>query len=122
MDNTGLTAFYHLASIPPYIFDLFAKGTQFIVEVDDCIRASFSALHYLDDFLGIGRPRVNPTIYKDRFHAACDALGVQINHSKSITSTTIQFHGLEIDTLAMQAHLPPGKLDKVQSLVQHLSL
>ena len=105
----------------PYLFDLFAKGIQFVIEADDCIHASFSALHYLDDFLGIGRPGVNPTIYEDRFHAACDTLGIQINHSKSVTGTTAQFHGIEIGTLAMQARLPPTKLSKVQTLIRHFS-
>ena len=90
----------------PYLFDLFAKGIQFVIEADDRIRASFSAMHYLDDFLGIGRPGVNPTIYEERFQAACDTLGVQTKHSKSVTSTTVQFHGIEIDTLAMQDTCP----------------
>ena len=75
----------------------------------------------MDDFLGIARPRVNPTIYEHRFQATCNALGFQTKHSKSVTGTTVQFHGLEIDTLAMQARLPPEKLDKAQSLVQHFS-
>ena len=78
-------------------------------------------MHYLDDFLGIGRPGVNPATYEDRFQAACDALGVKIKHSKSVTGTTVQFHGIEIDTLAMQARLPPSKLSKVQALVRHFS-
>ena len=105
----------------PYLFNLFAKGIQFVAEANDHIHASFSAVHYLDDFLGIARPGVNPTIYEHRFQAACNALGFQIKHSKSVTGTTVQFHGLEIDTLAMQARLPPEKLDKAQSLVQHFS-
>ena len=75
----------------PYLFNLFAKGIQFVVGANDCICTPFSTVHYLDGFLGIGHPRVNPAIYEQRFQAACDALGFQIKHSKSAADTTVQF-------------------------------
>lgn len=70
--------------------------------------------------MGIGHSRVNSVIYKDRFRAACDALGIQINHSKSITGTTVQFHGIQINILA-HTHTTSIKLYKVQTLVRHFS-
>ena len=51
----------------PYLFNQFVKGIQFVIEADDRINASFSAVHYLDDFLGIGRPGGNTAIYNTVF-------------------------------------------------------
>lgn len=104
----------------PFIFDLFAKGLHFLLEADPAIYQSFSILHYLDDFFAACLPGADPKIYELRFANICSELGLPIKESKSITGTTADFGGIEFDTLAMEARLPPAKLLKAQNLLAAL--
>ena len=90
----------------PFLFDLFAKRLHFMIEAAPAIRQSFSVIHCLGDFAA-GRPGINPNIYESRFSNICSALGIRIEGSKSITGTTTDFNGIEFDSLAMEARLPP---------------
>jgi hypothetical protein len=104
----------------PFIFDLFAKGLHFLLEAHPSINRLFSILHYLDDFFAAGLPGANPTIYESRFSQICTELGLPIKESKSITGTTADYGGIEFDTLAMEARLPPAKLLKAKKLLSTL--
>jgi hypothetical protein len=100
----------------PYIFDLFAKALHWIL---DCqATPEFETIHYLDDFLGVGSASAAPQ-FDHQFEWICNRLGLRIKESKSITGTTADFGGIELDTLAMEARLPPAKLHKAIELVEH---
>jgi hypothetical protein len=105
----------------PYIFDLFAKALHWIL--DSQASPEFETIHYLDDFLGVGPAGVGPASaaseFSRQFEYICNYLGLRIKESKSITGTIADFGGIELDTLAMEARLPPAKLQKATELVEH---
>jgi hypothetical protein len=105
----------------PYIFDLFAKALHWIL--DSQASPEFQTIHYLDDFLGVGPAGVGPASaaseFSRQFEYICNYLGLRIKESKSITGTIADFGGIELDTLAMEARLPPAKLQKATELVEH---
>jgi hypothetical protein len=100
----------------PYIFDLFAKALHWIL--DSQASPEFETIHYLDDFLGVGPASAAPE-FSHQFEWICNRLGLRIKESKSITGTTADFGGIELDTLAMEARLPTTKLHKATELVEH---
>jgi hypothetical protein len=100
----------------PYIFDLFAKALHWILDTQ--ASPEFGTIHYLDDFLGVGPPSSAATAeFSHLFERTCNRLGLRIKESKSVTGTTAEFGGIELDTLKMEARLPPAKLDKATELV-----
>jgi hypothetical protein len=102
----------------PYIFDLFAKALHWIL--DSQANPEFDTIHYLDDFLGVGPPGTAAADeFGHQFEEICNRLGLRIKESKSITGTTAEFGGIELDTLTMEARLPLGKLHKATELVEH---
>jgi hypothetical protein len=100
----------------PYIFDLFAKALHWILDTQ--ATPEFETIHYLDDFLGVGPTSAAPE-FSHKFERTCNRLGLRIKESKSITGTTADFGGIELDTLAMEARLPSAKLLKATELVEH---
>jgi hypothetical protein len=100
----------------PYIFDLFAKALHWILDTQ--ATSEFESIHYLDDFLSVG-PQSAATEFSHQFEQICNRLGLRIKESKSITGTTADLGGIELDTLAMEARLPPAKLQKATELVEH---
>jgi hypothetical protein len=99
----------------PYIFDLFASGLHWILEYE---LGWPSILHYLDDFLGVIPPTQDAALYAENFDRLCIELGFLIKEKKSVTGTTADFLGLEIDTHAMEARLPADKQAKALLLVR----
>ncbi len=98
------------AKSAPYIFNLFAEGFHWIAQRH--IPASLR--HYLDDFLPIFPPhtslsRANAAV--DWMTALGEELGFTIQDAKTIRPTlALEFLGLELDTDAMEARMPPDKL------------
>lgn len=94
----------------PYIFNLFEEALHWIIQchVPSCLR------HYLDDFFLIFPPDYNPA----DAHSAIEwvmglgrALGLCFQDSKTVwPSTCVDFLGLELDSVAMEARLPTDKL------------
>lgn len=74
-------------------------------------------LHYLDDFLVIIPPGINPDPYSEIFDNLCKLLGFMINKSKEKIHIINDFLGIEIDTNLMEARLPREKLQKAIALV-----
>jgi hypothetical protein len=102
----------------PYIFDLFAKALHWIL--DSQANPEFVTIHYLNDFLGFGPASTAAAAeFSHQFERICDRLGLRIKESKSITGTTAKFGGIELDTLTMEAGLPPAKLHKATQFVEH---
>ena len=94
----------------PYIFNLFAEALHWIIE-----RHIPAALrHYLDNFILIFRPDWDLSVCNAAVEwviALGQELGLCFQDSKTVwPCTTLEFLGLEIDSLAMEAHLPPDKL------------
>ena len=49
-------------------------------------------------------------------------LELSVNHKKSLIGTVAEFLGIELDTIRMQARLPPDKLDRVRSTLKSMLL
>ncbi|KAF5315911.1 hypothetical protein D9611_004925 [Ephemerocybe angulata] len=101
----------------PYIFNLFGEALHWI------IRRSLPAhiCHYLDDFLLIFRPGTPSHIVTAALEwclALGKQLGLQFQPSKvEGPSTTLEFLGLELDSITMEVRLPPAKLEYLVELL-----
>lgn len=98
----------------PFLFNLLAEAFHWILEA----WLGWELFHYLDDFI-----RVVPCDYKRQlsiddsdFHHLTRALGIPENSDKEAQGTTIEVLGIEIDTIALEARLPPEKLAKARFL------
>ena len=108
--------FYHAAVLTfglqsaSYIFNLFAEGLHWII----LWHIPGELHHYMDNFLPIFPPGTS----LGTANAAvswCQSLGKQLGlifqHMKTVLPCTcLEFLGLEIDTIRMEARLPPDKL------------
>jgi hypothetical protein len=95
----------------PYIFNLFAEALHWIIKrhIPGDLR------HYLDDFLPAFPPGTPLPTASAAVHW-CKTLGKRLGFcsqdSKTIKPCTkLEYVGLEIDTVAMEARLPKDKLD-----------
>lgn len=94
----------------PFIFDLFAKGIHWIL-----INGGWeNTLHYLDDFSAILPSHTKAQAHEDFFLHLCLVLGVHIKDEKSLRATIAEFLGIELDSIKMEARLPPAKLKKAE--------
>jgi hypothetical protein len=101
----------------PAIFDLFASALEWILQTQWSWEHT---LHYLDDFLVIypcsAAPDA-PNRYTGDFHRICSDLGFRVKKQKNKEGHCIRFLGIEIDTEALEACLPPDKYEKVMALI-----
>lgn len=98
------------------IFECFSNALQWIAVNKLGIRLMS---HILDDFIFVG-PAGSTITRKslDSFINLCSFSGIPIKHSKTIyPSTCVTVHGIELDTVRMQARLPQDKLNKARQLV-----
>ena len=102
------------------IFNFFAKGLHWIL----ASRSSAAITHYLDDFLAIftAADRAAAIEYEHTFEAICRDLGLQIKIAKNCSGTTVEFLGLIIDTIRMEARLPVDKKERGLQLIHNLVL
>ncbi|KAJ5195502.1 uncharacterized protein N7498_008940 [Penicillium cinerascens] len=94
----------------PFLFNLFAEALHWILQ---CLLPAFYINHYLDDFIAISQsPSVSgPTGPFDRvYNRVTDYLRIPRNTKKDQQGTCITVLGIQIDSLAMEARLPPDKL------------
>ena len=92
----------------PIIFDLFSSALEWILQNEGWDRT----LHYLDDFLGVIPPHGKADAFIKDFDRICVDLGFKINKKKNQQGTQVIFLGIEIDTIKMEARLPPKKRQK----------
>ena len=101
----------------PFLFDTVASALEYIFRAQ---LQNDSIIHYLDDFLFAGPPQADTC--RDSLAGAeslCSQLGVQTKVEKRTPPTTcITFLGIELDTVAQTARVPPEKLSL---LMQELS-
>jgi hypothetical protein len=101
----------------PYIFNLFAEALHWIVQWH--IPAALK--HYLDDFLPIFKlstpiDRANKAI--SWIQGLGQQLGLSFQDEKTVWPTTkLEFLGLELDTMEMEARLPADKLQYLRELL-----
>ncbi|GLB36092.1 hypothetical protein LshimejAT787_0303800 [Lyophyllum shimeji] len=105
----------------PYIFNLFAEALHWILQRH--IPARFR--HYLDDFLAIFKPDTPVERVKQALEwmlALGRQLGLRFQPTKVEGPTTrLDFLGIELDSVAMEARLGPDKLAYLQSLLDDWS-
>jgi hypothetical protein len=78
-------------------------------------------LHYLDEFLAIFPHSAAPDApnrYKGDVSQICSDLEFQVKEEKNEEGHSNRFLGIEIDTEAMEACLPPDKHEKATALVK----
>jgi hypothetical protein len=102
------------------IFERFSTALQWVAVHKLGIPA---VTHILDDFIFIG-PASSSITEKalDRFLDFCAMSGIPIKCSKTVRPTTcVSVHGIEVDTISMEARLPEEKLAKARDLLASLS-
>ena len=99
----------------PKLFNTLADLLAWIMEQ----HGAQPLLHYLDDFLTIGPPNSNICQQNlDTIKQICDILGVPLALEKvEGPATSLSFLGITLDTVTMEARLPPEKLRRLQLLV-----
>ena len=101
----------------PFLFNTVAVALEYVIRVH---LGNPSVIHYLDDFLFAGPPdsaECERTL--NGAELLCDYLGIETKRAKrTLPSSCITFLGVELDTVARTARVPPAKLSL---LMQELS-
>jgi hypothetical protein len=78
--------------------------------------------HILDDFIFFGPPNANQcSLSLSKFFILAADLNIPIKQSKTVyPSTTVELHGIEVDSERMEMRLPPDKLARAIVLLDDL--
>ena len=104
------------ASSSVAIFESFAQALQWVLQHKlGVLRVS----HIIDDFIFVGRKQTNECqIALDTFISLSNDLGVPIKHAKTVFPTTsIEVHGINLNTDTLSASLPPDKICALKVLL-----
>ena len=97
------------------IFEAFSTSLEWVAERR--LGAS-GVLHILDDFLFIANTESKCRSDLNQFIELCQTIGVPIAHEKTEgPATTLQFAGITLDSIKMEARLPEDKLRKCRMLL-----
>ena len=106
----------------PKIFDTFATAVTWILQ--NVYQVS-PLLHLLDDFLVLSPPGSDGQGIKARMLTAFSDLGVPLSEHKTVgPSSCLEYLGIILDTINMQARLPDNKLERIRMILDkflHLS-
>ncbi|KAJ5894645.1 hypothetical protein N7495_006336 [Penicillium taxi] len=94
----------------PFLFNLFAEALHWILQ---CLLPAFHISHYLDDFIAITQPSSasDPTgPFDEIYNNVTNYLRIPCNTEKDQQGTCVTVLGIQIDSVAMEARLPPEKL------------
>ena len=106
-------------SISCKVFEQFSCALQWILQH---IYKVTTMSHILDDFIFLAASESLCQSYLQSFLSVADLLALPIKHSKTVVPSTCAIvHGIEIDTVVMQARLPQDKLDSASALVKTFS-
>ncbi|KAL6470791.1 hypothetical protein MHYP_G00219100 [Metynnis hypsauchen] len=95
----------------PKIFDTLAEALCWIL-LDVCRLAS--VLHLLNDFLVVVSPSSPPAYGLCTLSSAFLHLSVPLSPEKTLgPSTSLEFLGIQLDSVLFQASIPPDKLDHI---------
>lgn len=98
------------------IFEKFSSSLEWLAVHHLKVSA---VLHILDDFLFIAPTEDKCRTDLSNFLAMCDFLGVPIAQEKTVgPDTTLQFAGIELDSVRQEARLPLEKLTKCRTLLR----
>ena len=99
------------------IFDKFSSSLEWLAMQH--LHAS-AVLHILDDFFFIAPSRAKCSEDLYMFLDMCNFLGVPIAQDKTVgPNTTLQFAGIELDSVRQEARLPLDKLTKCRALLNY---
>ena len=97
------------------IFETFSSSLEWLAT--QYLHAS-AVIHILDDFLFIAPTKDKCSTDLHNFLAMRKVLGVPIAHEKTAgPNTTLQFAGIELDCVRLEARLPLDKLTKSRTLL-----
>ncbi|KAI3095133.1 hypothetical protein CBS147333_9859 [Penicillium roqueforti] len=94
----------------PFIFNLFAEALHWILQ---CLLPIFYINHYLDDFIAITRSSSLSDLmgsFDEVYNGVTDYLRIPRNTKKDQQGTCVTVLGIQIDSIAIEARLPPDKL------------
>ena len=95
-------------------FEIFSTAVEWVarhkLKIDHII-------HLLDDFLIVASDRQLCQAQLDLFIDLCSYVGIPIATEKTFGPLTLSFAGIELDSVLMEARLPPDKLDKCSALL-----
>jgi hypothetical protein len=100
----------------PFIFNLFAEALHWILQQ----KYGWILNHYLDDFLIFFPPNENIPRASAQFQDICNYLGFQVANDKDAQGTTVDYLGLTIDSIKMEARLPINKLQRILREVKEI--
>ena len=99
------------------IFEKFSSSLEWLAMQHLHVSA---VLHILDDFLFIAPSKVKCSEDLHKFLDMCNFLGVPIAQDKTVgPHTTLQFAGIELDSVRQEARLPLDKLTRCRTLLHH---
>jgi hypothetical protein len=107
-------------SISCNIFEQFSNAIQWIL----CTKLNVKCMsHILDDYIFMGDAHSDACEHGLRqFFMLAQQVNIPIKHSKTCYPTTVaQLHGVEVDTVKMEARLPQDKLQKATRELHRLS-
>ena len=108
------------ASISCSTFEEVSRSIQWILL--KVLRTPSDWSHILDDFMAVARSKALCHASLEVLLQLCERLRIPINHEKTVwPHTTVELHGIEVDTVAMVARLPTEKLAKARDLVRNLT-
>ena len=104
-------------SVSCKVFEQFSCALQWILQRVYHVR---TMSHILDDYIFLLKSESVCQVYLQRFLFVADLFPVK--HSKTVVSSTCAIvHGIEVDTVLMQARLPQDKLEAAIDLVKSFS-
>jgi hypothetical protein len=100
-------------------FEAFSTAIQWILQFHFNVD---KASHILDDFIFFGPPNSDQCSRSlAKFFILADDLQIPIKQSKTVhPSTTVELHGIEVDSTRLEMRLPPDKLVKASELLTNL--
>ena len=98
----------------PYNFDTIGQAVEFICRVNYLVEI---IEHLLDDFITV-KPSDSPPIVLQVIKFVFQKLGIPLAEDKVFGPTTcLDFLGITLDTLLMEARLPQDKVEKFRALI-----
>lgn len=106
-------------SISCKIFEQFSCALQWILQTNFHV---MHMSHILDDYIFLSPSQSICNFYLQQFFFMANWLSIPIKHNKTVLpSTCVVVHGIEVDTVKMEARLPQDKLEAASKLVKSFS-
>ena len=100
-------------------FEVFSTAVQWILKNHFCVKF---ISHILDDFMFFAPTKEQCLQYLNAFQSLASDINLPLNHDKTVAPTQCAvLHGIEVDTIKMEARLPQQKIEKAYHLLKSLS-